>query len=143
MVVHKSVLSAKAGEPLRITATIAGEPDSVMIYPATADFWRDNNVLVPMVKTGKYEYSATIDPGVMGNKDRFDYRIVVFKGADAVTWPSGEHGTPLDWDFGAGRGLSHASLPPCAPPELPLSSSMPQPASEERNSPLFPRSGRA
>lgn len=104
VLVHEPSLSIAAGSPLRISATIAGEPDSVMIYPASADFWRDDNVLVPMVRTGKYEYSAAIDSGLLGKKDRFDYRIVVFKGAEAVTWPSGEHGTPLDWDFGAGRG---------------------------------------
>lgn len=104
VLVHRAALSAPAGNALRIAATVAGEPDSVKIYPASADFWRNDNPLVTMAKTGKYEYSATVDPGIIGEKDRFDYRIVVFKGADAVTYPSGDDGTPLDWDFGAGRG---------------------------------------
>ena len=104
VLVHEPSVSVAEGMPLHVSAIIAGEPDSVKIYPASADFWRDDNVLVPMVRTGKYEYSATVDPGMIGKKDRFDYRIVVFKGADAVTYPSGDDGTPLDWDFGAGRG---------------------------------------
>ena len=54
-----------------------------------------------MKRTGKYEYSATV--GLSGKKDWYKYDIVVFDGAGAATFPSGEAGTPLDWDFGAGR----------------------------------------
>ena len=120
IVVHQPQRYARSGEALPIKATIAGEPDSVKIYPATADFWRDDNVLVPMTKTGKYEYSATIEPRDIGKKDRFDYRIVVFKGERAATYPSGDAGTPLDWDFGAGRGAVACFTTAMRPAEAPL-----------------------
>lgn len=106
VVLHTAPARTVAGEDFTIEATVlSGQPvDSVVVMPAEADFWRSDNVTYRMTQTGKYTYSATIAP--RGKKDenkRFDYSIVVYGGSGAITFPSGEAGSPLDWDFGAGR----------------------------------------
>lgn len=101
---HEAAAVVAEGRPLVLKAVVAGAVDSVKVYPASADFWNDHNTLYAMAKSGKYEYSVEIDPAEISKKDRFDYRIVVYRGADAVTYPSETDGTPLDWDFGAGIG---------------------------------------
>ncbi|MCM1067927.1 MAG: hypothetical protein NC418_10180 [Muribaculaceae bacterium] len=103
IVVHTPAVRAPKGSALPVEATVlCSEPvDSVMLYPADVDFWRDDNKIYPMTKTGKYSYSATVEP--QGEKERFAYYIVAYSGGRAVTFPSGEVGAPLDWDFAAGR----------------------------------------
>ncbi len=106
-VLHNARTRVAPGSPLTIEATVIGSHavDSVKIYPASVDFWRSDNRTYPMTKTGKYTYSASIDPqhGKRDGSDRFDYMIVVYADGGATTFPSGEAGTPLDWNFGAGR----------------------------------------
>lgn len=97
--VHQPVAAHPADKPLRIRATWAGdsEPDSIVVYPASANFWREHNPLYKMEKTGKYEYSAEIPSDKLhGN---FGYRIVVYSDGLPTTYPAGASGTPLDWDF--------------------------------------------
>lgn len=102
-VMHTPRTRVAPGDSMTVRATvISGTPvDSVVIYPSDVDFWKETNVTYTMKRTGKYEYSATV--GLSGKKDWYKYDIVVFDGAGAATFPSGEAGTPLDWDFGAGR----------------------------------------
>lgn len=111
-VVHTPAQSIDAGAPLCIEATIvSGTPvDSAFVYPAEADFWRDDNTIIPLEKTGKYSYRACIDPGLIDGKNRFAYSIVVYAGGRAATFPAAEPGAPLDWDFGAGRTRANGDL---------------------------------
>lgn len=86
---------------IEVTVASATTPDSVVLYPADADFWRDDNKLYRMVRQNKYKYSATVDPE--GKKEGlYGYYIVVYHGSSARTFPGNLPGTPLSWDFGAG-----------------------------------------
>ncbi|MDE6853500.1 MAG: hypothetical protein K2J38_00415, partial [Muribaculaceae bacterium] len=102
-VVHTPRIRVAPCDSMTVRATVlSGTPvDSVVIYPSDVDFWKEKNVTYRMKRTGKYEYSAIVD--LSGKKDWYKYNIVVFDGAGATTFPSGESGTPLDWDFGAGK----------------------------------------
>ena len=103
---HEPKARIAKGLPLTIEADIfaPSEIDSVLVIPTDVDFWSTDNKLYHMVKSGKNKYTAVVEPE--GKKDgiqRFSYNIVVYCGNSAATFPSGEAGTPLDWDFGAGR----------------------------------------
>ncbi len=104
---HTPSPRAQEGAPLTIDAVWVADndPDSIVVYPANANFWNDKNDLFRMEKSGKYSYSVTLDAtdAEKGKKDgSFRYRIVVFDcGGIAYTYPGGYEGTPLDWDFGA------------------------------------------
>lgn len=105
-VAHTPQVRVAKGQPLTVEASVfaPSEIDSVLVFPADVDFWNPSNKLYRMEPSGKNKYTATVDP--QGKKDgiqRFSYNIVVYCGNSAVTFPSGEAGTPLDWDFGAGR----------------------------------------
>lgn len=101
-IVHQPRMRAALGSSFTLDATVLGSTaiDSVVVYPATVDFWRDNNKTVKMARHGKYGYSCTIKADEAGT---FSYYIVVFSNGKATTYPTGESGTPLDWDFAAGR----------------------------------------
>lgn len=92
-----------SGEPIKISAVITGSApiDSVKVFAGDVNFWRQDNEVVDMKRSGKYEYVAEIvsKPG----KRPYDYNIVVYSDGDALTFPSREEGAPLDWDFAAGR----------------------------------------
>lgn len=109
VLVHRPAQAVAPGSPLRIQAEWISdtEPDSIVVYPASASFWNEHNRLFPMEKTGKYSYSVTLDAddAFEGKKDgSFKYRIVVFDRDGIVkTWPGGTEGTPLSWDYGAGQ----------------------------------------
>lgn len=85
---------ATAMENNTVQATIiSSEPlDSVVLYPASADFWRDDNTLPRMTKTARNRYCATLTAPQ-------DYRIVLFRNGEALTFPGAIAGTPLSWDF--------------------------------------------
>lgn len=94
-----------AGSILNVNTTIVGsEPiDSVKIFPADVNFWRADNDIFDMKKSGKYEYSASINLQDNPKMDTFKYNIVVYSGDRSFTFPGTEDGNPLDWDFAAGR----------------------------------------
>ncbi len=101
-----------AGGTFRIDATVLSDTpvDSVVLYPADVDFWKEDNTLYPMSKSGKYQYSTDVD--LQGNKDGlFSYYIVVCNGRGATTFPGAIPGTPLSWDFGAGTDAVPYSVP--------------------------------
>ncbi len=106
-VIHTPAKRVAPGEKINIEATVLSSTavDSVVVFPAHADFWRSDNRLTKMIPEGKYTYTATIDPAAdkVSKGERFAYSVVVYTAGGAVTFPSGEAGTPLDWDFGAGR----------------------------------------
>lgn len=118
-VLHKAALRVAPGS-IEMEATVLSDApvDSVVLYPADVDFWREDNRTYPMVKTGKYTYSATVDP--TGIKDGlYGYYIVVFGGKGTTTFPGELPGTPLSWDFGAGTAAVPYSVT-VAPAEAPF-----------------------
>lgn len=124
-VVHKPATRVAPGSDIEVNATVIAPEavDSVLIYPSTVNFWNEKNPLVKMTKTGKHQYTATVNPGNGNeNHDRFAYNIVVFSGGRATTFPAKENGTPLDWDFGAGSkdGKTEYYTVELRAPEAPL-----------------------
>lgn len=101
-VAPKVVASKLVGNTINVTA-ISSEPlDSVVLYPAAADFWRDDNFLPRLAKVGRNSYAATL-PGTPA-----DYRIVLFSNGNATTYPGAVPGTPLNWDFPDGTPVYKA-----------------------------------
>lgn len=111
VVLHSPKTRITPGDSLVIDATIVGANiDSVAIYPSSVDFWRSDNVTFPMNQINKYSFTAVIDLKGKKGLDRFCYNIVVFDGNGATTFPARESGTPLDWDYGAGRASMHGPM---------------------------------
>ena len=55
-----------------------------------------------MHRTHSYLYAAALPPGVLregGGGGPYEFVITLFRGRDAVTFPSGLHGRPTDWDY--------------------------------------------
>lgn len=80
-----------------VSATVLSDAavDSVVIYPGDVNFWREDNRLIRMSKSGKYNYCADVE--AVGKE--LSYWIVVYTTDGATTFPGGVSGTPLDWDF--------------------------------------------
>lgn len=119
VLVHEPPGSVPAGRPFEISAVWAGDnpPDSIVVYPTSASFWRENNRLFKMKKTGKYGYSVEI-PSDMVRNGSFGYRIVAWSDSVPATYPSALPGTPLDWDFPETDFYTVGSFEPGAPIEL-------------------------
>lgn len=101
---HHPALRSASGDSLTVEAVWVSdtEPDSIVLYPASASMWNEHNSLYKLQKSGKYTYSVTLDPQAeTGKKDGdFRYRLVVFdRDGISRTYPGGYPGTPLDWDF--------------------------------------------
>jgi len=109
-VVHIPATRVPSGRPFEIKATVVGsEPiDSVRIFADDVNFWRDDNTIIPMRRSGKYEYTTVINPEDIKDRKTFSYNIVAYSGGKATTFPGPEDGAPLDWDFGAGRNSASA-----------------------------------
>ena len=97
---HSPAPYHESGKPLVITAEAFGNamPDSLIIYPADASFWRDDNRLYTMKKTAPYKYEAVIPADELKGKQSFGYRIVAADENSSKTFPAGTEGAPLDWD---------------------------------------------
>jgi hypothetical protein len=102
-IVHIPTPSAKRGETVSIKACVlGGEVDSVMIYPSDVSFWREDNKLVRMRDCGYQQFEADVQVG----NHPYGYNIVAFyKDGNAVTYPDGVVGTPLDWDYADGANM--------------------------------------
>ena len=86
------------GDSLTIRAKVvcSEKIDSVLVYPSSVSFWADSNTLYPMSKISNYEYETKV---LIKGEESFRYNIVVFSGGKSVTYPNGNDGTPLDWDY--------------------------------------------
>lgn len=95
---HKAEPLHYSGSPLIIEAEAFGSiaPDSLIVYPADASFWRDDNKLYGMRRTGPYTFEVEIPSEDLHGT--FDYRIVALSDSIVRTFPSDIDGAPLDWD---------------------------------------------
>ncbi|MDR1763920.1 MAG: hypothetical protein LBR64_08235, partial [Dysgonamonadaceae bacterium] len=100
MLVHNPPENAETGKALPIEAQIIGAefPDSVLIYSDKISFWFDKNPYLKMERSSGYAWKAEI-PEKWLTDGLFRYNAVVCKGDKRFTFPSGEEGSPLDWDF--------------------------------------------
>lgn len=99
-VTHHAAAVTEAGQPLEVEAQIAGpQPaDSVILYTDQVSFWNERNPYIKLERTHGYTYRATI-PTDQVKRGVFRYNIVVCRGTERQTFPSGVAGTPLDWDY--------------------------------------------
>lgn len=98
-VTHTPAVRTAPGRPLRITAQVfAGQRvDSVCVYPATVNIWRDDNPVYRMTAVDKYTYAADIPVSADAAGTDFAYMIVAHTPQGALTMPGGVGYTPLDW----------------------------------------------
>ncbi|MDE5941468.1 MAG: cellulase family glycosylhydrolase [Muribaculaceae bacterium] len=97
---HSPSPYAYAGNDIVIRAEAFGTecPDSLVIYPAEASFWRDDNRLYTMHRVAPYVYEAVIPASDIKGRKSFEYRIAVSDSRGSKTYPAGIPGLPLDWD---------------------------------------------
>lgn len=99
-VVHKNAPIHFRDSDLTVTVKAFGNPmpDSLVLYPADASFWRHDNDIRVMKRVAPYTYQAVIPADRFKGKDEYGYRIVAYADSAAVTYPGAVEGTPLDWD---------------------------------------------
>ena len=97
---HTPKAAAVKGSDLVIEAqAFAQNPiDSVIIYPVSASFWKNDNRLYRADSVAPYSYRAIIPAADLAGLTDFGYRVVAYSGNKAKTFPSAASGTPLDWD---------------------------------------------
>lgn len=117
---HKPTAFHPAGSDLTVRAEAFGTalPDSLVIYPTDASFWREHNRLYTMKRTAPYLYEAVIPASDMRGKTTFAYRIAAVAPDTIMTFPGVVAGAPLDWDAPESAYYTTALLPEGAP--LPL-----------------------
>ncbi len=102
-VAHKPAAMHSASEPLNIeVVTVSDQPvDSVVLYPSSVSFWREHNDLIKLDSLGYGRFGLCVDPQSLGwgKPDQVSYNLVVYKNGLPYTYPSGQAGTPLDWDY--------------------------------------------
>lgn len=108
---------AIAGTDLLLRAEAFGEnaPDSLVVYPTDASFWRKDNKLYTMRPVAPYIYEAVIPASDLSGRDAFTYRISAMAPASAATFPGAHPGTPLDWDAQEGAYYTTALIPAGSP----------------------------
>lgn len=111
-VVHEPVLTATAGQPLTVRATIVtpGEPEAIDLHVWTGF----RSEVVAMKRASGYTYTATIPadrvlPGFLR------YFITVKENGNSFTFPSGKQTHPFDWDFYGDDGYQVAVVPENSP----------------------------
>ncbi len=97
---HTPAPVAIAGQPLVIRAEAFGEsqPDSLVVYPSDASFWREDNRLYTMHPVAPYIFETVIPAEDLHGKAAFSYRIAAASRSGAKTFPGANNGMPLDWD---------------------------------------------
>lgn len=114
---HAPAPLAPADRPLVIRAEAFGSvmPDSLVIYPAEASFWREDNRLYTMHPVAPYIFEAVIPAEDLAGKNAFTYRIAAMAPGESRTFPGAINGLPLDWDAPEGDSFSTALLSPGDP----------------------------
>ncbi|MDJ0365505.1 membrane or secreted protein [Hymenobacter sp. H14-R3] len=98
---HQPVAQATAGQPLPITATVAGAgpQDSVLLV---AQHYYGPTRTLPMQPLGANTFTASV-PAALTYPGLLRYWVVLKRaGQPALTFPGGQPGAPRDWDFYAG-----------------------------------------
>ena len=114
---HIPAPTANADKPLVIRAEAFGSamPDSLVIYPAEASFWRKDNRLYTMHPVAPYIFEAVIPAEDIAGKTSFTYRIAAIAPGESRTFPDAINGLPLDWDAPESGSFSTTLLHPGDP----------------------------
>lgn len=101
-VMHVPPAELPAGVPFRVRAEVMSwaPVDSVrLLVSSQGGFGRFRRASPPRLeRIGGYTYEATL-PAEQVRSGLLNYRLVVYQGDTASTFPGGEEGTPSDWDF--------------------------------------------
>jgi hypothetical protein len=94
---HVPIGQAAAGQPLVVTATVAGAgpADSVLVV---ARHYYGPTRTIAMQRTGATTMGATV-PAALTYLGLLQYWIVVKKAGQVLTFPGSQAGSPSDWDF--------------------------------------------
>ena len=114
---HIPATAAPANRPLVLRAEAFGStmPDSLVIYPAEASFWREDNRLYTMHPVAPYIFEAVIPAEDLAGKQGFSYRIAAISPDETRTFPGAFNGRPLDWDAPEGECYTTTLLLPGEP----------------------------
>lgn len=95
----KPRISTDSPLPIHAIAISPEGVDSVVMYPAEASFWRNDNKLYPLANNcdKPYEWSALLK--APHHTGKYSYRLVAYSAGKPVSFPGAIPGTPLDWDF--------------------------------------------
>ncbi|MDE6528023.1 MAG: hypothetical protein K2L78_03135, partial [Muribaculaceae bacterium] len=117
---HLPQTAAVTGKPLTLRAEAFGKtcPDSLVVYPSDASFWREDNRLFTMKQVAPYIYETVIPAEELNGKEMFSYRIAAVTPCETATFPGAHHGAPLDWDAPEGAVYTTRIIPPNAPVTL-------------------------
>jgi hypothetical protein len=94
---HQPVAQATAGQPLTITATVAGASPADSILLVARHYYGPTRTL-PMQRTGAGTAAATV-PAALTYPGLLHYWVVVKKADQSLTFPGAQPGSPTDWDY--------------------------------------------
>ncbi|WP_223650767.1 membrane or secreted protein [Hymenobacter psoromatis] len=95
---QRPVAQATAGQPLVLTAAVAGSGPADSILLVAQHYYGPTRTL-PMQPTGAGSWAATV-PAALTYPGLLRYWVVLKRaGQPALTFPGGQPGTPRDWDF--------------------------------------------
>ncbi len=115
---HQPVAQATAGQPLAITATVAGAGPQDSVLLVAQHYYGPTRTLL-MQQLGANTMTASV-PAALTYPGLLRYWVVVKKvGQPALTFPGGQPGAPRDWDFYAGAAPWQVPLVAATAP-LPL-----------------------
>ncbi|MVN78736.1 membrane or secreted protein [Hymenobacter sp. HMF4947] len=114
---HQPVAQASAGQPLVISATVAGVGPADSVLLVARHYYGPTRTL-PMQRTGTTTVAATV-PTALTYPGLLRYWVVVKKaGQPARTFPGSQAGSPADWDYYDAAHWEVPLVPTTAP--LPL-----------------------
>lgn len=107
-VLHEPLQEVIAGKPVVVKATVATvtKADSVVLY---MDSYRGRRSLL-MKNISGYDYEATILADWV-NEGYLGYVITVVSNGRSTTYPSGNSGSPTDWDYFAKTNYTTRVVP--------------------------------
>ena len=93
---HQPDPSVVAGNPVNISATVAGVQPESKVWLLVRSGFRPQRI--QMKQTNTYHYTAEI-PGKMVRPGFLNYWIIVNSGKHSVTFPGNHPGSPFQWDY--------------------------------------------
>ncbi len=94
---HEAPKCAIRNRAIELECTVAGEVDSVVVFPRWISFWKEKNESVALSRESNFVFKGEI-PTRWTNARELGYFIVAYSKDEVRTYPSGESGMPLDWD---------------------------------------------
>jgi hypothetical protein len=116
VLLHEPVLETPAAAPLEVAAQVVTDQpvDSVVLLASPPGGGFRRPVRVRMARRAGFAWRGTLPADVV-REGLLSYRILVWEGGDATTFPGAEPGVPWDWDFTGPAGWEIAAVHSEAP----------------------------